>query len=452
MDSASIWIYQFTLATKQIESILSELDTMAHKTNQKPCSMFHFLATATAIFFVSGTGSVGAVIPSVELTLQTGNNGDVPSLTLLVSQAYYGTEPQVQGSGGDNRLKALVSSPEKNLFLCQSPEDTEIDQDLLESTKGNWMTVPRGGCTYEHKTWIAQSIYEAHGIIVYNTLGSRYSFNETDNVIVWPLEYHDYDCNNAKAEIASNELHFFSNPDDARSTGKPSIGPYDFESNDPLLTGDTVDNLCKIHDANALRNCPSKRCLVAHQDTTNAASSTTDTTTVCCAWDILLNPYPDKDLDQNVTIQIPTLFASMEQWGVLLSAMETDSSLKISAYKRWRPTFNYSSVLIVLLGGFVAAFAAFRSADDYHVAISKLWQSKNKKSDGSNSINRNSSSGNQQQDRLVPRNNSSLAEESLELEPIHALMFLVMSSISLFVLFFLKVRSFTEILYICIPK
>ena len=403
------------------------------------------------IFSVSDIRLVEAVIPSVELFLQTNIDNDIPPTNLLVSQAYYGTVPPEQKiAAGEDNQKALVSPPTNNLFLCQSSDESEIDGNVLESTKDAWIAVPRGGCTYETKTWIAQSIYGAYGIIVYNTLGSRYSFNETtttdertDANILWPLEYFDYDCDNARAEIPSNELHFFLNPDEATSADGPGTGPYDFETNDRLLTGDTVDNLCKIHDASDLRNCPSKRCLVAHKDDkTNATTSTaTDTTTVCCAWDILLNPYPDTDLDKNVTIKIPTLFATMEQWGVISEAMDTSPTITVLAYSRWRPSYNCSAVIIVLFGAFVASFAAFRSADDYHIGISKLWQSKKK---SSAQMNRNQLSGNQQQGSLVSRNNASLREESLELEPIHALLFVVMSSFSLFVLFFFKVRSFTQ--------
>jgi len=308
------------------------------------------------------------------------------------------------------------------------------------------------------KTWIAQSVYETSGIIVYNTLDSRYSFNETadggDGGILWPLEHDDYDCDNARAEIPSNELRFFSNPDEAKSGRDGGTGPYDFKTNDRLVSGDTVDNLCKMHDSNHLRNCPSKRCLVAHgenDDNNNNTSSSSsssvasDTTTLCCAWDILLSPYPDSSLDENVTIKIATLFASMAQSDILLEAAKTNPSLvTVSVYSRWRPKFNFSAVLIVFLGVFVATFAAFRSADDYHVGISKLWQSKKNKSSHYNTMN--PSEGNPDR-TLVPRNNSSLAEESVELEPMHALLFLVMSSISLFILFFFKIYNFAKVLY-----
>jgi hypothetical protein len=405
------------------------------------------LIGVVAIFLSSVLIMVDAVLPTAELLLMTNSkkNMDV-SATLLVSQAFYGpTAPTQKDSTTDvdNDRKRLTTPLAENALLCfDAADDTGVNQDVVDSTKGTWMVVPRGGCTYEHKTWIAQSLYKAAGVIVYNTLASRYTFNETDSTaIIFPVEYHDYDCNNAKAEIPSNELNFFSNKDDGTST---STSPYDWKTNDPLLAGDTVDNLCKIHDENALRNCPSKRCLIA----TNK-SSNDDTTTVCCAWDVLLNPYPDDTIDKNVTITIPTIFATMEQGDIILKAMakaQGDGSVTVSVHSRWRPGYNLSAVLIVFFGVFVAGFAAFRSADDYQVGISKLW--KGMKKDPTRNINSNPASAvgdgngedNQQQESLVTRSNS-LADESLELEPMHAVVFLVMSSFSLFILFFFKVRS-----------
>eukprot|EP00535_Pseudo-nitzschia_heimii_P006816 CAMPEP_0197185936 /NCGR_PEP_ID=MMETSP1423-20130617/12920_1 /TAXON_ID=476441 /ORGANISM="Pseudo-nitzschia heimii, Strain UNC1101" /LENGTH=792 /DNA_ID=CAMNT_0042637117 /DNA_START=104 /DNA_END=2482 /DNA_ORIENTATION=+ len=388
-----------------------------------------------------------AVIPSVELFFHAKSYSDGWQKPLLLSQAVYGPDPPIKSGGQGDDQKALVSSPANNFFLCQNSDGLEIDSDVSESTKDAWMVVPRGGCTYEQKTWIAQSIYGADGIIVYNNLGSRYSFNETDSAIVWPLEHHDYDCDNAQAEIPSNELNFFSNIDEANAANGVGAGPYDFKTNDQVLTSDTVDNLCKIHDANNLLNCPSKRCLVAHDRKSSVTQVTSDTLSVCCAWDILLNPYIDENLDQNVTIEIPTLFASMEQWDVISEVMETFPSVTVAVYSRWRPKFDLSPVLIVILGVLVAALAAYLSANDYHIGISKLWQSKKNDLTGYNAVQRNASSGNEQQGMLVPKNNASVGEETLELEPIHALLFLVMSSISLFVLFFFKIYNVAKVMY-----
>jgi len=423
-----------------------------------------------AFAFVLVAQSVDAVIPSAVVTLRSTDGSDssttktktTTTTTLMLAGAVFGPNPPSQGkgdasdAGGDNG-KRLVFPPTSNPFLCQDADDAAADPEILESTKGAWMLVPRGGCTYEYKTWIAQSIYGSVGVIVRNALATRYRFNETDdngepgdNSIVWPSEYVDYDCDNARAEIPSDDLEFFSTPDEALSANGYA-SPYDFVTNDVLLSGDTTDNLCKIHDANDLRNCPSKRCLVAHDiddgdsATAAAAAAAKDTITVCCAWDILLNPYTDIDLDRNVTIDIPTLFATMEQGDVLSEAMETLPSLTIAVYSRWRPSHNFSSVIIVMLGVAVAAFAAFRSADDYHFAASKLWKSASTLARGSKP--EAASGSGRPQESLVSRNNSSMSEESLELEPIHALLFLVMSSVSLFVLFFFKIYNVAKVMY-----
>eukprot|EP00536_Pseudo-nitzschia_multiseries_P007189 jgi/Psemu1/195021/e_gw1.166.109.1 len=174
--------------------------------------------------------------------------------------------------------------------------------------------------------------------------------------------------------------------------------------------------------------------------------------TVCCAWDIRLNPYKDIDLDKNVTITIPTLFATTEQGDIFSEAitMETDSSsLTITVYSRWRPAYNFSAVLIVLLGVAVAALASYRSAGDYHFAAFKLWKNATKGGGGDNTAlqPRSGSGFNAPGQSLVPRTNSAVSEESLELEPIHAVVFLVMSSISLFVLFFFKIYNVAKVMY-----
>jgi len=404
---------------------------------------------------------VDAVIPTAELLIWTNNGNTDDSTKLSVSQAFYGpTAPtQKESTSDDDDRRKLIFPPANNPFLCRDADDVVIKQEILESTKGALMIVPRGGCTYEHKTWVAQTLYEASGVVVYNTLASRYTFNETDGTtIIWPREYHDYDCDKAMAEIPSNELQFFSNVDEVKTkTGGSS--PYNWEKNDQLLTGDTVDNLCKTHDENKLQNCPSKRCLVAHKSSDDEKTTTTtaDITTVCCAWDLRLNPSPDANIDKNITITIPTIFATMEQGDILLKAMaksqlSNDGLVTVSVHSFWRPAYNLSAVLIVFWGVMVAGFAAFRSADDYHVGISKLWR--RKKKDSTYNINSNPASAvsdgneedNQQQESLVTRSNS-LADESLELEPIHALVFVIMSSISLFILFFFKIYNVAKVMY-----
>lgn len=431
--------------------------------------------TPTAEIHVFGGGGSGSGATTTTTT----------SFTLLATQALYGPLSPMRGRRHDididdigTTATRLVLAPPDNPLLCRDAGGATtkreaaipfvvVDESVLRETTGAILVVPRGDCTYELKTYVAQSIYKASGVIVYNTLASRYTLNKTDDHdsndndgytvddIIWPLNRHDYDCSNGKAEIPSSDLNF----------DQPL--PYNAAQNDPLLSGDTSDNLCMLHDDNNLRNCESKRCLVADGDsrkkganaTTTATATTTTTTTVCCAWDLHLLPYPDHDLDANVTISIPTVFITMRQAEQLLTAMKnaaaaapgttTTTTTAVTAIirSRWRPYYNTSSLLIWALGVAVAAMAAFGSAGDYHTGIRKLLD--DDRAAAARQQQQLQSSGGQQQRQptssnshngLVPRT-SSLHEETLELEPIHAVGFVVMASTSLFVLFFFKVRQ-----------
>lgn len=241
--------------------------------------------------------------------------------------------------------------------------------------------------------------------------------------IFWPVAKRDYDCDKGKAEIASNLLNF-DNP-----------LPYNSVQNDPLLTGSSQDNLCKLHDANDLHNCASQRCLVAH-DEYNATTS--DTITVCCAWDMPLEPIPDRDLHYNITITIPTLFLTMQQGAQLQETALQYSLSQAVIYSRWKPAYNPSSLLIWMLGVFVAALAAYGSASDYQGHIQK-WLYKLRQRRRQQLQHEMGGTSSQQQQAPPPRTSSSLQDETLELEPIHALFFVIMASTSLLVLFFFKV-------------
>ena len=176
-------------------------------------SAFENIFLLVVIVLSSAAALVQGVIPTAELSLRTNINDD-DFTTLLVSQAFYGP---ALATRKDSTGRRLVTPPKDNPFLCLGADEIGVDRESVKSTKGAWMVVPRGGCTYERKTWLSQSLYETAGVIVRNTLASRYSFNETDGTILWPQEYHDYDCDYAKAEIPSNELRFFSKDEIGRA-------------------------------------------------------------------------------------------------------------------------------------------------------------------------------------------------------------------------------------------
>ncbi|KAG7341173.1 signal peptide peptidase [Nitzschia inconspicua] len=416
---------------------------MTRTTTQHAIVFLTLLLLASTTKYCHAYG--GAIVPSAELyvwpaTAMPENN---PPFTLLVTQALYGPISEMntfhgyQSSTTPNNAMTMVHSPDNNILLCEN-NTALVTPDIFQQTKGSLLIVPRGTCSFEWKTYMAQTLYGASAVAIYNTLGAQYRLNETVTSptvddIFWPVAKRDYDCDKGKAEIASNLLNF-DNP-----------LPYNSKQNDPLLSGgSSQDNLCKLHDPNNLHNCDSQRCLVAHDEKYNNAS-TSDTITVCCAWDMPLEPVPDGDLHRNITVTIPTLFLTMQQGDQLKEKALRYSNSSAMIYSRWKPTYNPSSLLIWMLGVLVAALAAYSSASEYHVYIRKcLWKLQQQRQRSQEMTSTNS----QQPPHVAPhRSSGSMQEETLELEPIHALFFVIMASTSLLVLFFFKIYSVVKVMY-----
>ena len=98
------------------------------------------------------------------------------------------------------RPKPLVAAPIYDPLLCNihypnlaSP--TSFSSSLTDIYEQKIVLVPRGQCDFERKALNAQ-LLGADGVVIYNTLESRYNVNET-NGIVWPNE-RDYECDNGE--------------------------------------------------------------------------------------------------------------------------------------------------------------------------------------------------------------------------------------------------------------
>ena len=418
---------------------------------------------------------VVGVLPTSEIHVSS--NGD--RMKIWATEAMFGPRPAMVGRRGPNedQLKAdstrLMVPPTDDPLLCDEAlpptTDRSSDNNDAASTGGTSSSsssssqykdaiilVPRGECTYMRKTLAAQAL-GAKGVIVRNTLESRYTVNKTAHQgerypsynfkdILWPLDKHDYDCSFGQASIPDIDLSF-------------DPLPYNSRQNDPLLSGDTDQNLCILYSDDNLRNCPSKRCLITHDDddpTSNSTSTTqsrsdsgTTMLQACCAWDLYLEPGADYVLWQNYTVTIPTVFVTMKEGDRLLSLLgafgtvddsSSSNSVSVSVYARWESTYNISALLIWMLGVAVCSLAAYVSASDYHRGIT-LYLKRMYHRGRSSSSSGQSQAQRQQRPQNQIQNRSSMAqEETLALEPIHALGFVVMASTSLLVLFYFKVR------------
>jgi hypothetical protein len=374
--------------------------------------------------------------------------------TFLASNALYGPWAAMVGTDQQHQypLVHVTEEDTPNIGLC-GDDDATSSTTTIPGLQDAIVLVPRGNCTYQQKTLIAQQ-NGAKGVIVYNTLASRYGYNATTLQVSWPISKHDYDCANGMAYIPMDELGFWSSNSSSDRNDDPSQQPYT-SALDVLLSGGTDSDLChKYANDDYFRHCASKRCFL----TGNTSTTTTTTTTTgdqmtdkwqaCCAWDQHLYLYGDPELSQHedsVEITIPTVMLTMQQGHDLLyqwkeTTNNSNTPLYVSISSRWKLSFNLSALLIWMLGVTVCAVASYQSATDYHQAIARRRTTDPKRGNRRGGRSDPSSSS---PPPPLPIQRSALQEETLELEPIHAIGFIIMASSSLIVLFYFKVRHFT---------
>jgi len=310
---------------------------------------------------------VSAVKPSATIELyqyQNNQNQMITSSLLLVqsfnaSQALFGpslhfgrpTQQQPQYAP-----KQLVLPPNEDPLLCNlitptSPSNIYSNKILL---------IPRGKCTFELKTYNAQQL-GASGVIIYNTLSSKYNLNAT-NHIIWPMEYTDYDCDLAQSWIPKEYFSF-------------DPLPYNSQINDPLLTGSVEQgNLC-IEDNDT--DCPSKRCLLTGSSKSVNNIENYEIYQACCAWDVYFDlGGPPRKYDKD-RITIPTVYANMDDGDTLLQLLQqstinqtmsreinVNNDIFVTIYEKDYPRWNVSSYLIWIISVFTIWYGSWRSARD----------------------------------------------------------------------------------------
>jgi len=421
-----------------------------------------FLAATAMIWFIVIAGlpnDCSAILPTaaidIQYTTDSGNDSNsrspIITRTLLASQASFGTYPAMGRTNNNNKLLTPVFPPEDDdLLMCSYDSNArKFDPDTI-------VLVPRGNCTFEQKAVNAQKL-GASAIVIYGTLGSRYAWNESESKQIWPYDKFDYDCNYGSATVDISKLKF-----------NPS---YDATFNDALLTGST--SLCSAANPNFTNECTSQRCLL-----TGNTTSTTSSTIMkaCCAWDLHVWLYNDPSFD-NVTVNIPAFYITMTQFGILKDILSDNASSSVSLipYSRPRPAYNASAFLIWALGIFVAWLASYLSAQEYRQITKKTTDAVSlgnsdqcilytelvpgEAEEDEEPISASSSSSNhprsttnssrvvQESTNTTSTNHQAYGEETLELTWHHAVAFLIMSSTSLFVLFFFKLYAIVKVMY-----
>mmetsp|Transcript_17687 Transcript_17687/g.20372 ORF Transcript_17687/g.20372 Transcript_17687/m.20372 type:complete len:727 (+) Transcript_17687:82-2262(+) len=371
-----------------------------------------------------------AILQTAQLDISFAGSEGAQSHTMLVSQASFGS-PLKMGVE-KNEGHRLQLPPVENPLLCQN-----VTGPTNPSEGGNYiMLVPRGQCTFENKAWNAQKL-GAVGLIVRGTLASSYSLNETTSETIFPSNKNDYDCDKGKAEIPTSAV----------------VIPYDSNNNDPVLSGDTSSNLCMKESPLFANSCDSKACFLTSNFTENKANYV-----ACCAWDLHIWLYNDPSISVNV--DIPAVYATMEQGQKLLKLYETSSPL-VTMSARVRAPYNFSAILIWLLGVIIAAIAAYSSATDYRRATQVINRKQEQEQKQEHQGLESDEEKDEQNTERLPLTDASTTEnaslislgtsfpheESLELNAGHAFGFIVLASSGLLTLFFFKIYSVVKVMY-----
>lgn len=230
--------------------------------------------------------AVTAVTPTealdVYLLTDNGQHTSDPSYSFFVSKALFGSTPAQATAPASTEVpwRKLVRSPSENPLLCQNiTSAATVQQDDNDEKTKTIMLVPRGACSFQTKAWHAQQL-GADALIVHGSLSSHYKVNKTthksvytDEDLLYPKEFDDYDCKLGRALVPSAAIAPLD-PNAAESV-------YDAAKNDPVLSGKTKENLCLLNSDDQLQTCPSSACLL-----TGNQNASTMMKEACCAWDV----------------------------------------------------------------------------------------------------------------------------------------------------------------------
>lgn len=109
-----------------------------------------------------------------------------------MDETWYGKRA-VFGSEAEFVRGTLIHTPDSDRLLCQYHDESrngtyEPDPSITGLEGPIILMTPRGSCTFEKKAWVAQEIYGAVGILVYDNLAGRYSWNATTQRVIFPKE------------------------------------------------------------------------------------------------------------------------------------------------------------------------------------------------------------------------------------------------------------------------
>ena len=99
----------------------------------------------------------------------------------MAKRGLFGSKEDISGD--------LIHSPDSDPLMCNY--DPEQDPTPVSGTK--IMLIPRGTCTFKKKAYAARQQFGVSGVLIYDTLSSKYAWNETTQRVDFPQPQTHYE-------------------------------------------------------------------------------------------------------------------------------------------------------------------------------------------------------------------------------------------------------------------
>lgn len=297
----------------------------------------------------------------------------------------------------------------------------------LQHNSQFYLLVARGNCSFVDKA-IAAETAGAKGIVIYNSIEGIYQGNNF-------ASSSDYECNNGQSYIPTNELVY------------------------PVYSDEMISKIPTECSQNS--KCSSGYCVLTNTTNENG-------TLACCAWDLYMTM--GSSSDETVQPSIPAVFARMQDADTLSSLPELDAlTLDVSIFQRSTPIIDFSSVLIWMIAVCTVAIGSSRAAEDDKITTLLTKDGYGSRRSSISEINQRipppqiplstasiveprsgfiSSRSNSMDSRDFESVKGEHNPNSLDITPLHAVAFVIVSSGFLLLLYFVDLYFFVTIMYL----
>ena len=297
----------------------------------------------------------------------------------------------------------------------------------LQHNSQFYLLVARGNCSFIEKA-IAAETAGAKAIVIYNSIEGIYQGNSFASST-------EYECNNGKSYVPTDDIVY------------------------PVYSDEMVSRIPTECSQNS--KCSSGYCVLTNTTNENG-------TLACCAWDLYMTM--GSSSDEAIQPNIPAVFARMQDADTLSSLPELDAlTLDVVIFQRLTPAIDFSSVLIWMIAVCTVAIGSSRAAEDDKITTLLTKDGYGSRRSSISDVNQSipspqiplstASVVEPRSGFILSRSNSMDSRDfesvkgehnpnSLDITPLHAVTFVIVSSGFLLLLYFVDLYFFVTIMYL----